>query len=290
MGHPEPRRSGSYPTRPIAGFGGRTIVVNGAGSGLGRCLARQLGERGATIACVDYNETFLKETIALLESQATPCTAHVADVSDAEAVAQVVAEIDATHDGFDGLVNNAGIMQAFTAISDLAVEDIERITQVNYWGMVMLVKASLPILRSRPRAHIVNISSLSALVPFPGQTAYSASKAAMRIFSEGLETELRGTGVSVVLAMPGAMRTALADNSPFHSEEAKARLREITERTRLGLKPERVAARIIEAMERGNPRLVMGGDAWVLDKCYRIAPVTTNRLLRWALQRSPVAL
>ncbi len=269
-------------------FSGKIVVVTGAGSGLGRCLALQLGELGATIACVDHNAGSMKETGALLEAQSTPYSLHQADIAVGEDVERVIGEITVLRDGFDVLINNAGIMQSFTSISNLAIDEIERIMQVNYWGMVMLVKQSLPILQTRSEALIVNIASLSALLPFPGQTAYSASKAAVRIFSEGLREEMRGKGVDVALVMPGAMRTELAENSPFHSEESRARLRKMSEGRGFGLSPDRAARKILKALDRKRYRLVLGTESWILDKCYRIAPVSTCRILSWGMKLSPI--
>jgi short-subunit dehydrogenase len=269
-------------------FSEKVVVVTGAGSGLGRCLALEFGRQGATIACVDYKAASMRETGALLDAQSTPHSLHQADVAFGEDVSRIIAEIDTQHDGFDVLINNAGIMQSFTGISKIGIDEIERIMQVNYWGMVLLVKQSLPILEARDEGLIVNISSLSALLPFPGQTAYSASKAAIRIFSEGLHHELKGKGVNVALVMPGAMRTELAENSPFHSEQAKARLRGMSEGRGFGLSPDRAAQKILRALHKKRYRLVLGVDAWVLDKCYRIAPVSTCRFLSWAMSLSPM--
>jgi NADP-dependent 3-hydroxy acid dehydrogenase YdfG len=269
-------------------FADKTVVVTGAGSGLGRCLALQLGELGAKIACVDYNADSMKETGALLERQGTPFSLHRADVSIRADVERAVDEINNLHDGFDALINNAGIMQSFTTISNLQIEEIERITQVNYWGMVLFVKASLPILEARQEGLIVNISSLSALLPFPGQTAYSASKAAVRIFSEGLRLELADKAVAVALIMPGAIRTEIAENSPFHSEESKARFRQMSEGRGFGLSADDAARKILRAVRSRRYRLVLGTEAWLLDKCYRVAPISTCRFLSWAMQLSPL--
>lgn len=269
-------------------FAQKIVVITGAGGGLGRCLALQLGKQGATIACVDYNAESMQNTGALLEAQSTPFSLHRADVSNRADVEKVIGEIRALRDGFDVLINNAGIMQSFTTVSSLELDEIERITQVNYWGTVLFTKASLPILEARREALIVNISSLSALVPFPGQTAYSASKAAVRIFSEGIRQELRGKGVGVALIMPGAMRTEIAENSPFHSDEAKARFREMAEGRGFGLTPDSAARKILRALAHRRYRLVLGAEAWLLDKTYRIAPVSTARLLSWAMKMSPL--
>lgn len=108
----------------------------------------------------------------------------------------------------------------------------------------------------------------------------------MRIFSEGLRHELRDAGINVVVVMPGAMRTGIVENSPYHSEESKARLRSLSEEGRgFGLSPEGAAQKILAGIDRGKHRIVLGTDAWILDKLYRIAPATTLRVLHWALQR-----
>jgi short-subunit dehydrogenase len=148
--------------------------------------------------------------------------------------------------------------------------------------MIMLVKACLPILEQRERALILNISSLGSLVPFPGQTAYSASKAAVRIFSEGLSAELRGSSVDVAVVMPGAMKTGIVQNSPFLADQAKAKLQAFSKVPGIALTADRAARKILSATRKGRRRIVLGGDAWILEKCYRVAPVTTTRLLHLA--------
>lgn len=175
-------------------------------------------------------------------------------------------------------------MQTFAAISNLTIEEIERVTQVNYCGLVLLVKASLPILEARAEALIVDISSLSGLVPFPGKTAYSASKAAVRMLCEGLRLELKKKRVDVALIMPGTMRTPISENSPVHSDESKAGFRRLSEGRGFGLSPERAAEKILCALDRRRYRLVRGVDAWILDKVYRVALVWTGRFLHWATQ------
>lgn len=109
----------------------------------------------------------------------------------------------ADHAAVDGLVNVAGIIHRFVPIRDLSVEEIERVVAVNFWGTVYMCKAFLPLLEARPEATLINASSMGALIPFPGQSAYGASKAAVKLFTEGLIAELRGSTIRTAVVSPG---------------------------------------------------------------------------------------
>ncbi len=122
-------------------------------------------------------------------------------------------DVVAAHGALDGLLNVAGIIQHFVPLADLEVGEIERVMNVNFWGVVHTTQAALPHLLTRPEACVVNVSSMGAFAPVPGQTAYGASKAAVMLLTEGLYAELRGTPVAVTVVFPGAVRTAISENS-----------------------------------------------------------------------------
>ena len=187
-------------------------VVTGGGSGIGQQLVLQLLERGARVAAVDRNPEGLEETarIALAEER---LSSHVVDITDRVATEALVDEVIAAHGTVDGLVNNAGIIQPFVNFSDLSYDEINRLLQVNLMGAIYMVKSFLPTLLGRPEAHIANVSSMGGFFPFPQQTMYGATKAAVKLLTEGLYAELLDTQVHVSVIMPGPVDTAISANS-----------------------------------------------------------------------------
>src|SRR5215207_3570814 len=191
----------------------KVFVVTGGGNGMGRQIVLGLAARGARVAAADMNEQGLAETVRLAGASDGRVTAHTLNVTDRAAVDALPAAVIAAHGQVDGIVNIAGIIHRFVPFTELTVEEEERIMNVNFWGTVNMCRAFLPVLTRRPEAIIVNMSSLSALIPFAGQTFYGASKGAVKQFSEGLYAELMDTNVAVTTLFPGNISTNLASNS-----------------------------------------------------------------------------
>jgi NAD(P)-dependent dehydrogenase (short-subunit alcohol dehydrogenase family) len=192
----------------------KVLVVTGGGKGIGREVALELLRRGARVAAVDVSESGLAQTTALAGPMEGRLTTHVLDITDRSAVEALPALVTSDHGAVEGLVNVAGIIHRFVPIGELSVDEIERVVAVNFWGTVYMCKAFLPLLQARPEATLVNVSSMGALIPFPGQSAYGASKAAVKLFTEGLIAELRGSTVRTAVVFPGAVGT----NMPVNSE------------------------------------------------------------------------
>ncbi|NOT62240.1 MAG: SDR family oxidoreductase, partial [Acidobacteria bacterium] len=144
-------------------------VVTGAASGIGRALAIQLAQRGATVAIADVNESGLRETAALIGSR---CSTHIVDVSNEARVQEFVAEVVNTHGAAHLVINNAGVALYGTA-SQLTTEEMAWLMGINFWGVVYGTKYFLPVLQQQSSAHLVNISSVFGLIGFPGQSAYN---------------------------------------------------------------------------------------------------------------------
>jgi short-subunit dehydrogenase len=246
----------------------KVIVLTGAASGIGRELAIQLVNSGAKVALVDINEDALKETAAICRDLAT--TIHVLSVADQAAVDALPEQIIATHGQVDAIINNAGIIQPFVDVNDLDFASIDRVMNINFMGTVYMTKAFLPHLLKRPDAHIANIASMGGFIPFPGQTVYSASKAAMKTFTEGLYGELKETNVGVTIVLPGAVNTNIMSNSGLVTKEEEARSKENS--AMKGLSADKAAAIIIKAIEGKQFRVLVGSDARFLDFLYRLAP------------------
>lgn len=257
---------------------GTTVVVTGGGDGIGRELVLGLLARGARVAAVGRGRPHLDETAEQAAAHGNRLSTHVVDVADRACVATLPDAVLDAHGQVDGLINCAGIIQPFVPLLDLDYADIERVVAVNFWGPVHTTKAFLPHLVARPVAHVVNVSSVGGIVPVPGQTAYGASKAAVKLLTEALHAELVGTSVSVTVVVPGAVRTRIATNSavavPMLSEATAARM------DRLMTSAPAAARRILDGVERDAYRVTIGKDAAFMDLLTRLAPRQAARLVR----------
>lgn len=249
-------------------------VVTGAGSGIGRALAQQLAAAGSALAIADVDEAGLAETAASLRGKSEIST-HVLDVSNEGAVRDFAAEVVARHRRVTLLINNAGVA-LHGRFEEISLDDFHWLMDINFWGVVYGVKYFLPALKQQPRAHIVNISSVFGLVAPAGQSAYSASKFAVRGFTEVLRHELEASPVFVSCVHPGGIRTAIARrarlgaNAPAGSrEEAVARFERLTPNS-----AEYAAARILRGVEGREPRILIGRDARGIDVLQRLRPAT----------------
>lgn len=245
---------------------GKVFVVTGAGSGIGRATAQQLLSRGARVAAVDLHTQTLDE-LASAARAGNRLSLHPMNVADRAAVESLPDEVIAAHGQVDGLLSIAGIIQPFVPVTQLPVDVAERIMNVNFWGTYYLDTAFLPVLVQRPEASLVNVSSMGALVPVPGQGVYGASKAAVRLLTECLYAELADTSVSVTLVIPGGVGTNITTNSgvemPAIPEGAMPKVTSADE----------AATQIVDAVRKGTFRVIIGGDARKLDILGRVAPV-----------------
>lgn len=245
----------------------KTIVVTGAGSGMGRELVLLLLSKGAKVAAVDINEAALRETVSLA-GDTTNLEVLQVNIADRAVVEALPEKILARFRVVDGIINNAGIIQPMVRVADLDYATIERVLAVNFYGTLYMTKTFLPHLLERPEAHIVNISSMGGFLPVPGQTVYGSSKAAVKLFTEGLNSELSDTSVKVTVVFPGAIRTDIATNSG---------LGDLTGSEGGGRAPRTLpavtAARlIVEGMESDQYRILVGRDAKLMDALYRLHP------------------
>ncbi len=242
-------------------------VVTGAGSGIGRELTTQLVAKGAKVAMLDLNKEGMEETAELAGK--SNVSIHQINIADKLSIDHLIEELIKQYGAIDGLINNAGIIQPFVPVNDLSYEKIEQIMNVNFYGTVYLTKGFLPHFLKRPEAHIVNISSMGGYIPFPGQTIYSASKAAVKILTEGLYAELKNTSVRVTVVHPGAIATNIASNSGMEPPKIGAD----TKKSAMQAMPAQDAAKIIiEGIEKDKFRVLVGQDAKFLDTFYRINP------------------
>jgi NAD(P)-dependent dehydrogenase (short-subunit alcohol dehydrogenase family) len=255
----------------------RVFAVTGAGNGIGRQVALELLRRGGRVAAVDLSDRGLAETAALAATTGGRLTAHVVDITDRAAVEKLPGEVTAAHGQVDGLLNVAGIVQRFARVHDLSFEDIERVMAVNFWGVLHTSKAFLPALLERPQACLVNVASMGALVPIPGQGAYGASKAAVKLLTEGIYAELRGTAVAVTVVFPGGVGTDILANSGV-SRGARGSDKPTGTGSKL-TSPEDAGRQICDAVVKGSYRVRIGGDARMLDRLSRLMPQRATALV-----------
>jgi short-subunit dehydrogenase len=256
---------------------GRLAVVTGAARGIGRALALELAGRGCALALADLDADALAEAMAEVEATGVRATIHRVDVSDPGAVATFAADVAAAHARpANILINNAGIHTGWTFARQSA-ESFDRTWAVNAVGVVHGCRAFLPQLRVADAGHIVNLSSLAGLMPFPTQTAYCMSKDAVRGFTEALAMELRGR-IGVTAVYPGTVATTILRTSDFERDDTQRWLASLMERH--GTPPARAARRIVDAIRRDRRRLVIGWDARALLALWSISEVATTALLR----------
>ncbi len=266
---------------------GTVGVVTGAGSGIGQALAQALAREGMTLALADRNEAGLRETAALLGHAKT--SLHLVDVADEAAMRALAADVLREHGTVSLLVNNAGA-GLFGSFAQLETDEIAWMMNVNFWGVVYGCKAFLPALLARPEACIVNLSSLFGLWGPPGQSAYAASKFAVRGLSESLRAELAASSnVHVVTVHPGGIRTAIARSSrvarAVDSAAAAAMTKKFDERF-LTMPPETLASAIVAAIRHRRDRVVAGKDAGKVDLLMRLFPSAAPRWFNRGAVRS----
>ena len=249
-------------------------VITGAASGIGRALAIRLAKEGISgIAISDWNEPGLKETAEEVANIGVQVSEHLVDVSKLDQVQRLAKEVLERHGRVTHLINNAGV-GLFGTFEQVSIADIEWLMGVNFWGVVHCCKAFLPTLLRQNEAHIVNISSVFGFIAPEEQTAYCASKFAVRGFTESLRHEYRGTNVHVACVHPGGVLTDIARNSKLGEstpEEWKQQGAKFFDRV-AKTTPEAAAETILEGIKNKNPRILIGRDARQISLISRLFP------------------
>jgi len=267
-------------------FRGRVAVVTGAASGIGRSLALQLAGEGARLALSDVDTVGLAETAAQARARGAEVHEQHLDVSDRDAVVAYAAGVVEHFGAVHLLVNNAGI--ALTGhVEDLDFKDVERILDVDFWGVAHGTMAFLPHLVASGEGTLVNISSLFGLIGMPGQSAYNAAKFAVRGFTEALRQELliSGQPVTVTCVHPGGIRTGIARNATAVGGHDAVALAELFDTKLARTSPDRAAEVILRGARRGRARVLVGADAKALDLLQRATGSGYQRLVALAAKR-----
>ncbi|MCY6410820.1 SDR family oxidoreductase [Acinetobacter sp. VNH17] len=258
-------------------FNNKVAAITGAGSGIGQAIAIALAKQGCNLALSDVNENGLANTVALLQAYPVKVTRQVVDVAKREEMASWAKSVVDQHQQVNLIFNNAGVAIGSTA-EGVSYEDLEWLIGINFWGVVYGTKEFLPYLKQSGDGHIINISSMFGLTAQPTQSAYNASKFAVRGFTEALRQELdiEKLGVSATCVHPGGIRTNIAkaariNNSvtslgmdPAKSQDAFDKI--------LRTPAEEAAALILKAVQKNSRRLLIGADAKAVDILQRLMP------------------
>lgn len=261
----------------------KVFLVTGAGGGIGGALVAELLARGAKVAAVDLkNESLqtLKEKVGDKH-----LSTHALNISDRSSVEELPDDVVKAHGHIDGIINCAGIVQPFVKINDLEYDVIERVMNVNFYGTLYMTKAFLPHLLKRPEAHIANVSSMGGFLPVPGQALYGASKAAVKLMTEGLYAELLSTNVHVSVIFPGATATNITSNSGVKAPGgASAKEMEDAAKKFPMLSPDKAAKIMIDGIEKNKVQIFTGRDSNMMNRLYRFNPVFATKLLTKQMQ------
>lgn len=261
---------------------GRVAVVTGAGSGIGRALARELSRRGARLAISDVDTDGLATTRAACDAAGIDVHAATLDVTDRDAVFAYADEVESYFGQVHLVINNAGVALAATA-TDQTMADIDRVMDVDWWGVAHGTQAFLPKLVASGDGALVNVSSIFGMIGVPGQSAYNAAKFAVRGYTEAIaqEAAMDGLPITVHCVHPGGILTNIARNAEVRGDWVD--LQPAFDRI-AHTSPERCATVILDGVVRGRERILVGLDAWALHLTQQLLGVRGLGLLRRTLQ------
>lgn len=242
---------------------GKNVIVTGAGSGVGKELTCQLIKKGCNVAAVDINLDSLEKLSDELGSDKLKI--YAIDMGSDDSIKNFRENYKKDYSDVDIIINNAGIIQPFVSVDKLDDNIINKVMNVNFFGPVNLIRYFMDdLMNDKSEQYIVNVSSMGGFFPFPGQTIYGASKAALKIFTEGLYAELKKTNVNVMIVLPGAMNTNITVNSNVSVNTSKDK------NNFKMLSADAAASQIISGIENNKFKLFLGNDSKFLRFLYKI--------------------
>ncbi|MES2720103.1 MAG: SDR family NAD(P)-dependent oxidoreductase [Pseudomonadota bacterium] len=270
-------------------FKNKVAAITGASSGMGRSLAVLLASRGCHVALSDINEAGLAETVKLLNGTGVKVTSQKLDVASKDAVFAWADQVAKDHGKVNLIFNNAGVALG-SAVDGGSYEDLEWIMNINFWGVVHGTKAFLPYLKDAGEGHVINTSSVFGLMGVPSQSAYNASKFAVRGFTEALrqELEMQNVNVSATSVHPGGIKTNIAKAARMDNSVNKLGLStNSTEKFEklFSTTADEAAAVIIKGVEKNARRVLIGKDAVAIDLMVRLFPSAYQKLVAMSSKR-----
>ncbi len=267
----------------VKSFENKVAAITGAGSGIGRALAVELGRQKCNVALSDVNEPRLRDTVEQVRGLGVQVTSQRVDVADREAVYAWADQVVDTHGKVNLVFNNAGVALAST-VEGMSYGDFEWLMDVNFWGVVYGTKAFLPHLKASGDGHVINVSSVFGLAGIPSQSAYNSAKFAVRGFTESLRQELdmMSCGVSASSVHPGGIKTGIARSSRIDRSVRDLGISDIDSRERFEKTfitgADKAARVILDGVRRNQRRILVGPDARVFDWVVRLLPSTYQRI------------
>jgi short-subunit dehydrogenase len=259
---------------------GKVAVVTGAATGIGSATALELAKRGCDLALVTRNnQQGLQDTAEKIKALGRKVSIHMVDVTDRAAMQALPDIIEKHHDRIDILVNNAGVT-LMGEFEDLSLEDLDWIININLWGVIHGCKFFLPAIKRQKWGHICNISSMQGILPLTSQTAYTASKFAIRGFSEALRGELSPDNIGVSAVYPGLIKTNVVSSARVRGEEAakmQKSLDKIVQKFAMNTEP--CAKKIVDGIEKNRARVLITGSTWFFDIMKRLFPTVTDKIV-----------
>lgn len=242
---------------------GKNVIITGGASGVGKELTKQMLKLGCNVASIDINAENLKKLKEELNSKRLKT--YVVDMGNVESIKEFRENYKKDYSDVDIIINNAGIIQPFVKVEELDDKTINKVMNVNFFGPVNLIRFFMEDLtKDRSEQYIVNVASMGGFFPFPGQTIYGASKAALKIFTEGLYAELEKTNVRVMIVLPGAMNTNITTNSNVNIDT------DASSASFKMLEADEAAAQIIKGIEKNKFKLFLGSDSKFLKFLYKL--------------------
>ncbi|MBL4680220.1 MAG: SDR family NAD(P)-dependent oxidoreductase [Pseudomonadales bacterium] len=262
-------------------FKGKVAAITGAGSGMGRALAISLANQGCHLALSDINEDNLEETVSSLAQLNVTASSHVLDVSNRHQVEKFAEDTVAHHGKVNMIFNNAGVSVSDTA-EHMSYENIEWLMNINFWGVIYGTKSFLPFLQKVDEAHIINTSSIFGTIALPSQSAYNASKFAVRGYTYALRQELAETHIGVSCVQPGGVKTNIVNSSRYVPKDNAAETKDeisVKFESMAGLTSEQAAEQILRGVKKNKAQILVGKDAKIVALIERIAPIGYQWLL-----------
>jgi len=240
----------------------KKVIITGGAAGIGKEMVKQLLDKGAYVSALDIN----KEGLENLKKELNNDRLSVFEVNmaDNNSLLKFKEDYYKVHSEVDCLINNAGIIQPFVHVDELDDKTIDRVMDVNFFGPVNLIRLFIKDLKKRPISNITNISSMGGFFPFPGQTMYGASKAALKIFTEGLYAESLDSNMKVMVVFPGAINTDISKNSNVETKSNEGNSKMKT------LPASEAARQIIKGIENNKFKLYVGNDAKFMHLLYTL--------------------